>query len=273
MPADDLEQRALATDHRLLEPICEFIQCDDYLIYRSSMFPTFYGGNGFELLRPQARALSEWEELFHSEFPRDRFEHETFTLRHEPGVEPLLVAARAGGYHVDNEQYMGLTSLPSRKKSAEETEGDLTIVRVDGDADWERMDAFHRLTSEEEDWFRAEVESDPLVAKTRYVSEAIDVEWYLLTAEGEDMPRARAGIFFHEGIGRLQDVETHPAHLRQGHASRLLRYMLERAFDEIGVDAVCLCADEEVPALALYRSLGFTPLGRHVTLMRYPPAT
>jgi ribosomal protein S18 acetylase RimI-like enzyme len=270
MGRDDLEKRALDTDLRLLEPICEFIRREDHFVYRSSLFPTFYGGNGIELLDPLTRDLSQWEELFHSEFPRDRFKHETFTLRLDAESEPLLEAARAAGYHVDNEQYMGLTSLPEPKRPDRDSGAELSILGVRGDADWQRMEAFHRLTSTGKDWFQPVVESDPLIAKSRHVSEAIDLEWYLLVSEDQPMPLARAGIFFHLGIGRLQDVETHPEHLRRGHATRLLRFMLERAFEEVEVDAVCLCADEEPPALALYESLGFTPLGRHVTLMRYP---
>lgn len=269
----DLEGRALATDLRLLEPICEFISREDHFVYRSSMFPTFYAGNGIELLQPGARGLFGWEELFHAEFPRDRFGHETFTLRHQPEAESLLGAARAAGYHVDDEHYMALTARPQPRNRDTSVDDSPSVHRVRGDADWGRMEAFHRVTSRGEDWFRSEAASDPLVEKTRYVSDAIDLEWYLLVAEGQEMPLARAGIFFHQGVGRLQDVETHPEHLRCGYATRLLESMLERAFDEVKVAAVCLCADDEPPALALYDSLGFTPLGRHVTLMRYPPAT
>ncbi len=269
----DLEQRALATDLRLLEPICEFVRREDHFVYRSRQFPAFYGGNGIELLEPNARSLPEWERLFRTEFPRPEFQHETFTLRCELRTEPLLEAARVAGYHVDNEHYMGLTT-PLRVVQPETDPNDtLSILRVRGDADWQQMEAFHRLTSEGEDWFKPEVESDALVTKTRLVSQAIDLEWYLLISRGKQMPLARAGMFFHLGIGRLQDVETHPEYLRRGYATRLLHHMLQRAFEDVKIEAVCLCADEDPPALALYHSLGFKPLGRHVTLMRYPPSS
>ncbi len=269
----DLERRALETDLRLLEPICEFVRREDHIVYRSRRFPTFYGGNGLELLEPSARSLTGWERLFHEEFPRSEYVHETFTMRRDSRTEPLEEAALSAGYHVEPELYMALEAPAPEQGANLERRDDLSVLRVHDDAGWRRLTEFHRVTAADEDWFDPEAEDNSLVAKTRYVADAIGVEWYLLLGEGNPTPLARAGIFFHQGLGRLQDIETHPEHRRRGYATRLVGHLLRRAFEEVGADAVCLCADENEAALGLYDRLGLKPLGRHVTLMRYPSPT
>ncbi len=57
----------------------------------------------------------------------------------------------------------------------------------------------------------------------------------------------------------LFDIVTDPAHRRQGHAHHLVRGMLDRASAHGATTAFLQVVATNTPAVALYRSLGFTP--------------
>ena len=61
-----------------------------------------------------------------------------------------------------------------------------------------------------------------------------------------------------DGLGRFQEVETHPAHRRRGVCATLVSTVGRHALDR-GCRAVLLGADPEGPALGLYTRLGFRP--------------
>jgi len=61
-----------------------------------------------------------------------------------------------------------------------------------------------------------------------------------------------------DGLGRFQEVETHPAHRRRGVCATLVTTAGRHALSN-GCRAVLLGADAEGPALGLYTRLGFRP--------------
>ena len=271
---DNLSKRILETELRLLEPICEVVECIDHTIYRSELFPSFYYGNIFSIKDNFGKSITEWETQFHSEFPRPRYLHETFLTRYTKEVDPLIQDAKLAGYNVDFEQYMAITK--KNYKPNHHLEGllnnKLSILKVEDDSHWEMFTRFHHATASEEDWYdnNDKKENNHLIDKTRFVADAIGVEWYLIVESGNEMPIARAGVFYHNNLARLQDIETLGSHRRKGYASSLIQFILRNSFERANVDAVCLCADESPPALELYKHLGFEAHTRNVCLMRYP---
>ena len=69
------------------------------------------------------------------------------------------------------------------------------------------------------------------------------------------------------GRARLQSVETHPAHRRQGACSALIAAAGLHALQEWGCQTVHLAADGDGPARALYRRLGFAEDGVQCCLL------
>ncbi len=69
----------------------------------------------------------------------------------------------------------------------------------------------------------------------------------------------QCGLATFEGAGRLQSVETHPDHRRQGVCTSLLT-AVRRAAAAAGLDRLWLSADPEGPARGLYTRLGFRPV-------------
>lgn len=257
----------LSTELRLLEPICTFIQRDDGLVYRSVLFPKYYGGNGIALRASCGRTLAEWEAIFHEYFDPGIHEHVTFTFPREEQFEGLIADARNAGYHVTFESYM---FVDRTDRCAPVPEG-FGVRRTRTEDDWRRLAEFSRQSDADADWFDpAYIGPDRLFEKTRRTSEAIGIEWLVLTADGSDEILAGLGIFRHAGICRLQQVETALGHRRKGYASVLVGYAVRYAIETLATTGVALCADADYYAVDLYRKLGFVPCGDMVVLMWYP---
>jgi len=255
----------LSTEDRLLEPICVFSSHDGYRVYQSEMFRNYYGGNGIAIDDPLGRSLDEWETLFVDHFPRDRYEHCTFTFPREPAYADLVEQARRKGYHVETYSYLFVDTTDHCR----DLPAGLHIHPVIKEEDWERLGAFGRAETADEDWNDPEATEDRLFEKTRFTSQAVGIEWFFLAEEGNDTILASLGLFTHNGIARLQDVRTAATQQRRGLATALLSFAIRRAIDTLGVAGVAVCADIDYHAIDLYRKLGFIDHGEGVCLMWY----
>lgn len=257
----------LATELRLLEPICTFVENDDYLIYRSDQFPNYYGGNGLALQHNNGRTLHDWEAIFHQHFEPERFEHITFSFPMEEQFLPLLEAARTAQYHCTISCYMAATTTQQNKPISPEYE----VWEIERDEDWERLEQFAQSQYVEGDWFDPNSTGpDRLFEKTRYVSQQIGIKWFAIGRVGKREILARLGVFKHDTICRLQDVETGLEWRRRGLATALVRYAVHYSIHTLGATAVALEADNDYHAIELYRKLGFSECGKQITLMHYP---
>lgn len=260
-------QRILSTELRLLEPICEFSDHGDYVVYRSDTFRNYYGGNGIDIHVPGDKALADWETTFHRFFDPSQFEHITFTFPHREDFARLIEQAKDARYHVTYDTYM---FVDTTEHCAPMPEG-LEIHKLSSEDDWQRLGEFYSQSYEDGDWYDPDATGpDRLFEKTRFTSEAIGIDWYYLTRTGEREILASLGIFEHQGICRLQAVETDRNHRRQGLATALVSFAIEEAIDRRGTAGLALCADSDYYAVDLYRKLGFVERGAGVCLMHYP---
>ncbi|MEO5930024.1 MAG: GNAT family N-acetyltransferase [Candidatus Kapaibacterium sp.] len=258
----------LSTEMRLLEPICSFHEEEGYMVYRSEKFPNYYGGNGIEIRDPRGMSLAGWEDIFHRYFDPARFSHLTFTFADGPEFAGIINDARRARYNV-----VELTSFMFAETTAfcRPLPEELEIRKVESDDDWERFYRFYHASLEEGDHYDpAYTGPDRLFEKIRFTTDAVGIEWFRLTRRGSDEIFAKLGIFRHGGICRLQDVETAPAHRRNGYAGLLVSFAIGRAIDTFGSRGLALCADSEYYAVDLYRKLGFAECGDTVMLMNYP---
>ena len=70
--------------------------------------------------------------------------------------------------------------------------------------------------------------------------------------------------------GEILNVATHPDHLRQGHARRVLLALMEEAKNRGLVRLTLEVRESNTPAQNLYTSLGFTVCGRRKDFYRFP---
>lgn len=260
--------RVLSTEMRLLEPICSFSEQDGYSVYRSEQFPNYYGGNGITIHQPGDRSLAEWESIFCGYFDPERFCHTTFTFAAARAFEPIIQQAIEAEYNmVERTAYMFVDHAADAVPIPEE----YVVRRVASEDDWEGMHEVNNESYREGDYYDPNYTGpDRLFEKKRFTSEKIGIEWFYISPRDSQEMLATLGIFQHNGICRLQEVETRKQYRRRGLASALVSFAIRRAIDTLGTEGLALCADTDYHAIELYRRLGFVEVGETVMLMKYP---
>jgi ribosomal protein S18 acetylase RimI-like enzyme len=77
------------------------------------------------------------------------------------------------------------------------------------------------------------------------------------------------GLFGRAGLGRFQDVETHPEFRRRGVCSTLVHAASRHGLRRMGLRTLVLVADEGEPADGIYRSVGFEPVELQASLEKW----
>jgi len=252
------------TERRLLEPICEFKNEDGYTVFKSEKFPNFWGGNGLRLIRSENRSLDDWENTFSKHFDPNFFSHRTFSFEEAPEFEHLKDEATSKNYKIE----ITTSLMVTNDSQSEPLLDEFTIHHVATERDWNRLRVFYDDTSKDEDWYDASDGTRELFDKIRYTSEAIGIDWFYISQSGCDDILAKAGIFKHGGICRLQDVMTSKPWRRQKLASMLVSFLICRALEDTKGLACLAVADYY--AIDLYKNLGFQDCGNSVCLMKYP---
>jgi GNAT superfamily N-acetyltransferase len=262
-----LIQSILATELRLLEPICTFEEHPGYLVYRSELFRNYYGGNGIEILDPTGMSLAEWEAISRRYFDPARFVHTTFTFADRPEFKAIADEAEHAGYNVERNVYMYLDTVDNCRAVPAELE----VCTVGTEEEWGELAAFEQRDYVGADWNDPSYTGpDRLFEKKRFISDAIGIEWFLLKRRGEPEILSKLGIFVHNGIARLQDVATARDQRRKGYAGYLVGFAVSHALQTLGARGAALLADSDYHAVTLYEKLGFARVGSGITLMRYP---
>jgi ribosomal protein S18 acetylase RimI-like enzyme len=257
----------LATELRLLEPICIFESFPGYLVFRSDRFRNYYGGNGIEIVDPAGRSLAQWEEITRRHFEPELFEHTTYIFADRPEFARILAEAEIAGYDIERDAYMFVDTTAHCGTLPE----DFEIRKVDWDEDWDLVAEYEEAGYVGADWYDpARKGPNRLLEKTRFTSEAVGIEWIYLARRGERKILSKLGLFIHNGIGRLQDVSTAEDERRKGYAGMLVSFAVRRAIETLGARGVALAADREYHAITLYEKLGFGTVGAGVTMMKYP---
>ena len=253
------------TEHRLLEPICEFQKRDGYTVFKSETFPNFWGGNGLRLISSENRSLDDWENTFNDHFDSNVFRHKTFFFDEKDEFEHLKEQATSKNYKIEITTSMVATDDRQSRPLLE----DFEIHPVTTESDWSRLRIFYDDTSKDEDWYEESVGTSELFDKTRQTSDAIGIDWFYVSQSGSNDILAKAGIFKCGDICRLQDVMTAKPWRRKKLASMLVSFLIRRALEDTKGLACLAVADYY--AIDLYRKLGFQECGNSVCLMEYPP--
>jgi len=216
------------TEHRLLEPICEFQKRDGYTVFKSVKFANYWGGNGLRLISSENRSLDDWENTFNEHFDSNIFGHKTFSFDEKDEFVHLQDQAARKNYHVEVTTSMVVTD----DRQTELLSADFEIHPVVSKEDWNRLRIFYDETSKDEDWYDASVGTRELFDKVRHTSDAIGIDWFYISQSGSNDILAKAGIFKCGKICRLQDVMTAKAWRRQKLASMLISFLIRRALKD-----------------------------------------
>jgi GNAT superfamily N-acetyltransferase len=257
-----IDSPGLATDLALLELEGSTItDHGDHLVIRTASNPTYWWGNFILLERaPAAAEIPAWIERFEAEFPEAA--HRTFAIvevdADHSGWEPH-------GFEVESDVALAADRVIAPARPVVEAE----IRVLSTDDDWDQSvrlaaldagseGAEERLVFEQR---RAEVERGQFEAGMgRYFGAFVGGRLV-----------SRLGIVLLGSRARYRFVVTHPDVRRRGLASVLVHAAGDWALAQPGVEQVVIVADEDGPAIGLYRSLGFTEAGRHIGVEK-PPA-
>jgi ribosomal protein S18 acetylase RimI-like enzyme len=184
-------------------------------------------------------------------------DHRLVTVAEDRAGERLIDALTGAGYAHGAQLLMVATAPPTRGAgTAEVTRLDLTARVAAARADWRR---------ERPDWPQHTV--DMLSRQATTLPAAADTTFLAVRCGAEVV--ARADVLVRDGIGQVEDVQTHPDHRGRGLASTLVLAGVGIA-RATGAGTVFLRAEEADWPQHLYRRLGFTDGGRSHTFTRTP---
>lgn len=223
-----------------------------FTLVRTPLNPTFWWGNFIIIPDPphDADQAAHWLETFEREFPEA--EHRVIAVDHPAGVvEDLSELARIGF-----ETAIGSVLTTTEIIDTPHPNNDAEIRPLTSDDDWiEQVEL--ALADEGPSYTREFCEAQ--ARAQRDLVEAGHGRWYGAFLGG--MLRASLGIFAASpGLGRYQNVKTHPDARNLGLAGTLITAAGRYALDPVaglGLQKLVIVADPDYLAIKIYRSAGF----------------
>lgn len=236
----------------------------DCVVVSTPGSPAFWWGN-FLLLRQgvDAGGAERWMARFEEELPWAA--HRAFGLDDPGAPRPAFADLAAWHFAVDRSVVM-TTSSPA---VSQQTPTAARCRLLAGDSDWDQHVVLNRQV-----YPGSGSASELAFAQDRGASHRRAVEagagvWvgaFIDERLVSQLGVLRAG----NGLGRYQDVETHPDFRRQGLAGALVAMGGALMMAEFGTRTLVMVADPEGEAIRLYRSLGFVA-SEHLLEASLPP--
>ncbi len=217
--------------------------------------PSYYYGNS--LIYPHPPSIDDmqaWQMDFNREFGHDpNIRHMTFQWTPDNKADKKVIDAFvAAGFTYD---YVSVLTAKATKPTR--TIPDNIIFRaIETDAEWaavvdlQSADGFPNVPAASHRQFK-----QSQFANYRAMAEAGIGHWF--GAFKQDMLVADMGLYFGEGIGRFQAVETAKHHRRLGICSAMVHWVSQWAFERHPGITLMIHADYDDIASALYQSLGY----------------
>ncbi len=265
----------LATDLMLARWSGEVLDRGDHQVVRTPDEPDYWTGNAI-VVPAQPVDLDRWERWFAAGHPSAV--HRTVLVDGDLAADTAGAAA-ARGYQV--RRVVVLTTqaapvappvapAPDLAAAAEPAPG-VTVRALAGDDDWDAQlmltIACDELEAPRDERYRGFI-ADRLAAKRAWVEAGRGAWWGAFAA---DRLVGSLGLFHAHGLGRYQDVVTHPDHRRQGLASALLAAAGGALLAGGLARTLVIQAAGDSEAARLYPRVGFAPAGVLTELLRRPP--
>lgn len=133
------------------------------------------------------------------------------------------------------------------------------------EVDESELRAGRRERLADEPWARDDLVGQLLDAK-RVIARHVEARFFAVRADGR--PVSWTDLYLDGRTAQIEDVATLPAYRRRGYARAVVAHAADEA-RRAGCDLVFLATDAEDPVpQRLYRTLGFTEIGRYVKFFR-----
>lgn len=226
-----------------------------YIVIQTPTNPGYHWGNYLIFDRaPTGGDLKQWVEVFHREFPYYLEPHHYLfawekNLPDTEGEREFLAA----GFEFEPSVVLASTRLqpPTRPNDA------IQIKKLTSDDQWSEVIQLQICCSDPKylnDYHSAF--KNEQFAQYRRLSESGKGFWFGAYLDGKMV--ADLGIFYEEGIGRYQSVETHPEYRRRGICGTLVYEAGMIMMRDFGVTRLVMEADPEYHAARVYESVGFS---------------
>lgn len=227
-----------------------------YTLLQTPSNPDYHWGNYILFDQaPERGSLKKWTELFRQEFgyysepshylftwdtgADDKGDHQEFLdANFELSTAKVLTAAKL---------------IPPSHLSKQ-----LQVRKISSDQDWAEVIQLQTLCADPK-FLNGTYEQfkERQMAAYRKMSEAGMGAWFGAYIDAKLV--GDLGIFYEGGIGRYQNVGTHPDHRRRGICGTLVYQSGLLAFKEFGVTNLVMEADVDYHAARIYESVGFQP--------------
>ena len=262
----EINSIALKTDLIFSQFGGDVVVRDEYIKVATPKNPRFFYGNYLLFSTPpQKDSFAKWTELFKKEFADNKeISHMTFCWENPKGIESDASEFVKNDFVIEESLVLSTSQIVRPRKYNSEIE----VKPVVSVRDWDRV-IEHQVMSRKADF----VEDEYLHFKIqqfnayREMSQAKLGNWFGAYIDGQ--LAGDLGLYYANGVGRFQAVETNPFFRRQGVCSTLLYEVCKVALMEWNLQELVIVADPEYHALNVYQDVGFKPVEKLKSMFWY----
>lgn len=246
----------------------EVLDRGNYIAIKTPSNPGYHWGNYIIFSGPPQKGdFEKWRATYFAEFTYyDSFKHMTFTWNQNTKVTPDFEPFLNAGFKLDRAKVLAAQQVKAPPKL-----NHLVEVRAVQTLDeWEQaiqlQIACRDLSFDQKGY---EVFKRRQFKTYQAMSQAGFGNWFGAFLENRLV--GDLGIFHQDGLGRFQNVGTHPDFRRQGICGTLVFNTAQLALKNFGVSTLVMEADADYHAAGIYESVGFRPTEENQSLNWWVP--
>jgi ribosomal protein S18 acetylase RimI-like enzyme len=249
----------------------EIIERPDYFVLRTPRNPGYRWGNFLIFAEPpKAGDLAKWKAIFAKEIgtPPD-YVHFLFGWDDVEGEMGEAQEFLDAGFELVKTVVMTAQSVTPPKVNRD------CIIRIFQKEDWAEWIALQRASNlaeaenereSDDDSFQRYLENK--ASEYQRMIEAGLGQWFGAYLDGQLV--ATLGLFVWNGLGRFQQVDTHPNFRRRGLAGTLVYHAAQQGFQKVNAQTLVMCADPDYVAVGIYESVGFRITEKEMAVQWHP---
>lgn len=225
-----------------------------YTLVQTPSNPEFHWGNYIVFDHsPRMGSLSEWTAIFDRDFgyyPESH--HYVFTWDTDADDKGETQEFFEAGFELDS----AVVLTTSRLNEPPHLNSRVEVRRISSERDWSDVRALQVLCADPK--FFNDAYEEFVRRKVKDYKNMVEAglgAWFGAFLGGKLI--GDLGIFHENGVGRYQNVGTHPDHRRQGICGTLVYRAGQLALNEFKVDRLVMEADVDYHAARIYESVGF----------------
>ena len=224
----------------------------DYILVRSPDNPGFFWGNLLIFPNPPEKGdFEKWIDLFKKEFSGvDDIEHMTFEWGSSRKTNELEKFEKAGFEYDETDVLIAENGI-----EPEFVNKDIVMKKIVSIEDWRQIIDFQiEVNPDGYDEEHLRPFTEKRFKDYKSYSDSGLGNWYAAYESNKIV--ADLGLYSDNGVSRFQSIKTHESYRKKGIAQTLMKY----AADDIGGDYFVIQAEDDGPAINMYKTIGFKPL-------------